>query len=112
MSGSGSGSKLSALVITSAAYLSFATRLSVIITIAERGTSEQTCAFSVEQSLDTFSRSFFLQCSVFINFDGVQSYFNLGSSVGGDELSLGRDKDGSIASRDDRQVGDADGLSI
>ena len=91
LSGAGSGSKLSTLVI-GAAYLSLATRLRVLRIIVRAGLSvatKQTCSLSVKQSLDTLPGSFFLQCSVFINLDIVKTNFNFGSSVRRDDLSLG-----------------------
>jgi hypothetical protein len=92
LSGAGSGPKLSTLEI-GAAYLSLATRLRIVRFIIAAGilsvSTKQTCSLAVKQSLDTLSSSFFLQSSVLINLDAVQANLNLGSSVGGDDLSLG-----------------------
>ena len=91
LSGAGSGPKLSTLVI-GAAYLSLATRLRVLRIVVRAYLSvatKQTCSLTVKQSLDALSSSFFLQCSVFIHLNIVKTNFNLWSSVGRDDLTLG-----------------------
>ena len=121
LSGSGSGSKLRESRVIGA-YLSFTTRLTVssrltvIVSVAAHTTrtrsGEQIFPSTSKQCLDSFSGSFFFQCSVFINFDGVQRNLNFRSSVGGNCLSLRWYKNRGIAAWNNWKVGDGDSFSF
>ena len=106
MSGSGPGSKLSTRVIV---YLSLSSRLSSLI--GARSRASEKLSLATEQSFYSFPGSFFFKSSVGINSDGIKFYFSFGSSIGRNCLTLGRNKDGGIASRDRWEVGDGNGFS-
>jgi hypothetical protein len=89
--------------------LSLASRLS---SIGARSRASEQLSLATKQRFYSFPGSFFLKSGVGVNSDRIK--FNLldfRPSVGGNSLTLGRNKNGGIASRDRGEVGDGDSLS-